>query len=466
MNKRTNNYLYQATIVFLFITVVFGHSRVAFSRPGSFVRTPAATMSYNVNQYSIGYSNDLIHTKDLTATNSLFFHAYLKNGMACGMVYAKHAATSIADTSPASELSFHFTKQVYQHKNFIINVGVQDILFENKYENQISAFMTLINKNVKIGDGYSLQTAVGFGSGRINNDSYYYQDGIDNNANIFLGFSVASPFLLNNGGVKFLIDYDGKGINVGAAVPVTKQITFLGAITHAENFSKFNKYINETTEQIYSDAPSISLGIDFKIPQSKKNIKRGLAPSQFDVKNIETDNECLLTIEEQSQSPLSVNKDCYDVALNALVINLNQSFQGLNDSLILMRQDLDAGQKQNLSLEFQTKILQDSINMQYLNQRISQSEMNLGMKYLSKSLKYFYSEEYDLALIEVENAQKYLPNLAYAYARKGSIYYKIGDLDRALVNWNIALQLDPEYSEVRNMIYAVKKERDTEILSK
>ena len=110
--------------------------------------------------------------------------------------------------------------------------------------------------------------------------------------------------------------------------------------------------------------------------------------------------------------------------------------------------------------------MQDSINVQYLNQRISQSEMNIGMKYLSKSLKYFYSGEYDLALVEVENAQKYLPNLAYAYARKGSIYYKIGDLDRALVNWNIALQLDPEYSEVRNMIYAVKKERDIEVLSK
>ena len=186
---------------------------------------------------------------------------------------------------------------------------------------------------------------------------------------------------------------------------------------------------------------------------------------QFDIKNIETDNECLLTIKEQSKAPLSVNADCYDVALNALVENLNSSFQSLSDSLILMQQDLDAGQKENLSLEFQTKILQDSINVQYLNQRISQSEMNIGMKYLSKSLKYFYSEEYDLALVEVENAQKYLPNLAYAYARKGSIYYKIGDLDRALVNWNIALQLDPEYSEVRNMIYAVKKERDIEVLS-
>jgi len=466
MNKETYNYLYRLATVFLLTTMLLGHSRVAFSRPGSFVRTPSALMSYNVNQYSIGYSNDLIHTKNLTATNALFFHAYLKNGMACGMAYSKHAATSISDNSPASELSFHFTKQVYQHNNFIINAGVQDILFENKYENQISVFLTLINKNIKLAEGYTLQSAVGFGSGRINNDSYYYQEGIDNNANIFLGFSIKSPFLINNGGVKFLIDYDGKGINIGASVPVTKQITFLGAITHIENFSKFNQYLNESTEQIYSDAPSISIGVNFKIPQKHKQKTLGNSSLQFDVKNTETDNECLLIVEEQSNAPLSVNSDCYDVALNSLVGNLNRSFQALTDSLLLLEQDLETEKKQNLSLDFQTKILQDSINMQYLNQHISQSEMNLGMKYLSKSLKYFYSEEYDLALIEVENAQKYLPNLAYAYARKGSIYYKIGDLDRALVNWNVALQLDPEYSEVRNMIYAVKKEQDIEILSK
>ena len=222
---------------------------------------------------------------------------------------------------------------------------------------------------------------------------------------------------------------------------------------------KFNKYLNTATQSIYSDAPSVSLGINFKIPQKKNKTKKSQY-SQFDVKNIETDNECLLTVEENSNNPLSINNDCYDNALNHLVTNLNQSFQNLNDSLILLQQDLNVRRTDNLSLEFQTKILQDSINMQYLNQRISQSEMNLGMKYLSNSLKYFYSEQYDLALQEVETAQKYLPNLAYAYARKGSIYYKIGDLDRALVNWNIALQLDPEYTEVQDMIYAIKKEQN------
>ena len=57
---------------------------------------------------------------------------------------------------------------------------------------------------------------------------------------------------------------------------------------------------------------------------------------------------------------------------------------------------------------------------------------------------------------EVEKAEKYLPNLAYSYARKGSIYYKLGDIDRATINWNIALQLDPEYIEVRQMLINMK----------
>ena len=39
---------------------------------------------------------------------------------------------------------------------------------------------------------------------------------------------------------------------------------------------------------------------------------------------------------------------------------------------------------------------------------------------------------------------------------EGSIYYKLGDIQRATVNWNIALKLDPEYNEVRSVLLAIK----------
>ena len=63
------------------------------------------------------------------------------------------------------------------------------------------------------------------------------------------------------------------------------------------------------------------------------------------------------------------------------------------------------------------------------------------------------------ALSEVDNAIQLQPNIAVAYARKGSIYYKLNQIDRATLNWNIALKLDPEYSEVRDMLNALKENK-------
>ena len=48
------------------------------------------------------------------------------------------------------------------------------------------------------------------------------------------------------------------------------------------------------------------------------------------------------------------------------------------------------------------------------------------------------------------------PNLSIAYARKGTIYYSMGQTQNASINWNIALKLDPEYNEVREVLEALK----------
>ena len=60
---------------------------------------------------------------------------------------------------------------------------------------------------------------------------------------------------------------------------------------------------------------------------------------------------------------------------------------------------------------------------------------------------------------EVESALELNPNLALAYARRGSIYYKLGDVQRATINWNLALRMDPEYDDVRNVLKALHENR-------
>ena len=52
-----------------------------------------------------------------------------------------------------------------------------------------------------------------------------------------------------------------------------------------------------------------------------------------------------------------------------------------------------------------------------------------------------------------------ISNLALAYARRGSIYFKLGDIQRATINWNLALRMDPEYDDVRNVLKALHEKR-------
>ena len=80
------------------------------------------------------------------------------------------------------------------------------------------------------------------------------------------------------------------------------------------------------------------------------------------------------------------------------------------------------------------------------------------MQHMSRSLDRYYNEDYVFALSEVDKALEVFPDLAISYARKGSIYYKIGDLKRATINWNLALKLDPEYVEVKNILVALKNQ--------
>ena len=81
---------------------------------------------------------------------------------------------------------------------------------------------------------------------------------------------------------------------------------------------------------------------------------------------------------------------------------------------------------------------------------------NRASRHISRALRYYYEQEYNQALIEIDKAIDLNPNIALAYARRGAIYYKLGDFQRATMNWNIALKLDPEYVEVKNILIAIK----------
>ena len=131
----------------------------------------------------------------------------------------------------------------------------------------------------------------------------------------------------------------------------------------------------------------------------------------------------------------------------------------LQDSLSILEQELNTVSGENISLILQNKNFQDSLNNIILQSNMNDEQHNKAMRHLSKSLRLYYQGDFKQALNEVDIAISLQPNTAIAYARKGSIYYKLNQLDRATLNWNIALKLDPEYDEVREMLNALKQNK-------
>ena len=76
------------------------------------------------------------------------------------------------------------------------------------------------------------------------------------------------------------------------------------------------------------------------------------------------------------------------------------------------------------------------------------------MKLITAIIKPYKLDEVREALSEVNSAIEANPKLAISYGRRGSIYFKLGDEKRATLNWNVALQLDPEFIEIYEMLKA------------
>ena len=446
-------------LIFIFLfTTAFSNTRVAFSRPGALIRTPSLLQAPLEQEYHVGFSSEIINFKKHNSSDAVFFKSISANGVQYGVAYSSHAQINQDNQSPPSELSFHFSKRIYEMQKMNIEVGINDILYSTEQKHELSIYIALLNSDILIGpkQQFKLQTSLGFGTGKINYDSHNYSDDFSHRARFFFGLNFKTPYLSNRGGLNLMLDFDGSGAHLGTTIPINKKINVNIAMTNFQNIDKINKYKNAADKTIYADAFGLCVGLGFKL--SGKAKKPPLALSQK-MEFTSESSDCIVAYSEKNyNSPLSLNKGCEDFALNKFISDINNSFITLNDSIKIIDQINSNHSLSHAAKDYEIKMLQDSINMQYFKERISKSELNVAMKHISKSLQHYYNENYLLALEEINKAIVRFPGMAIAHARKGSIYYQMGDLQQATISWNLALKYDPEYTEVREMLSGIKTE--------
>ena len=429
-------------IIILLAGVIEANSRVAFSRPGNMIRVPNVDSDMYKNLLAVNVSSEYLSSSQSSSAFSV--NTLAKSGYLYGISFVKPV-----NPANSAELGFHLQKNMVEYGDVKLDVGIQDIILRQGSDIEdadgldtkgVSLFAVL--SSAKHFEDYAIATHLGFGSGKINEDSHLYVSNPKQNIGVFLGFNFTTPFLKKNGGINFLTEFDGKGLNIGVSIPILKSTHINLGITHFENFGDFATEDRTDWSALKGDAPSITFGMGINVPRI------------FDADEAEKLSEQLGDgiYGETDSSILYYDPICTDVV------------ETLRDSIKVSKNMIDNLNDYNNMLQHNEAVLTDSTRKNFLREQVSQSNQNKAMRHLSRSLRFFYDEEYRNALSEVNFAIELNPNLAIAYGRRGSIYYKLGDNRRATLNWNVALQLDPEFTEIYDMLQASDENRLTPVI--
>ena len=81
------------------------------------------------------------------------------------------------------------------------------------------------------------------------------------------------------------------------------------------------------------------------------------------------------------------------------------------------------------------------------------ADYNKALDNLQEAQNLFSERRYLQALSEINKSVETAPNMALAYAVRGSIYYMLREFPEAKLSWEKALELDPSMDNVRAILY-------------
>jgi hypothetical protein len=438
-------------IRFLFIFFGLGlgllPGQVTFTKPGAMMRIPTSSVWETPYIFRAGFGADLFATggnDGMKSAQGVFFDTQISSGFNFGLSAAQD---DLSPDSATVDFGLNLSKNIVDYGDISIAIGIWDFVFQQadgrmQLKDNYS-FFAVISSEKELGR-MGLNTYMGVGSGGLAK-AFAANDSM-RTAGIFAGFLLRTNPEAARGGLEVMGEFDGSGINAGVRIPITTDYKLNLGISQLQwlpNFGKAN-----TTE-----LPAISAGLSLEIPRLAENIKRrgrtqfppagkGLIPAGT-------------TWDTQPEAEDKTSQAKIDSVLRLADIEI----QKLNDSLRVTVAEVHNLQNTVTNLRQQKVVLEDSLQSVKLQHHVMEQNINLALKHLSRSLRFFYGGNYSEALDEVDMAIQLNPNLALAYARRGSIYYKMGDIERATINWNLALRIDPEYEDVRNILKIINENR-------
>ena len=427
-------------LFFIALSTIFGATRIAYLRPGPMMKIPYTTVGPSPYLFIAGFGSEIHNLSPFNTAGGAYF-SMEANGWTFGFSTGQGADTTrvanleISTYKAPVEFGFHLQRRVFVRENIAFTVGLQDIVFENNttglsLDPKELSFFGIVSSQKQMGQ-YNMNTFIGFGTGGFGAIDTVNTDTLTGtNAGVFAGAIFNTPYLEKWGGIDIVGEFDGNGINVGLRIPLTSDYRLNLGFTHIEKLPKWK-------DRYWEGHAGLTLGFEITAPRGSaiKTPGSGPAPPVY------------------GKGPVNMAEmDTTLMLADYMVTTLRDSMGMMNNEMRNLITRLSA-------MEQHSTFLEDSLKAIRLNNNVNEQKMNEAMRHLSRSLRYFHAGDYRTSLQEVESALDANPNLALAYARRGSIYFKLGDLQRATINWNLALRMDPEYDDVRNVLKALHEKR-------
>ncbi len=428
------------------IGAALGSSQVSFTKPGLMMRIPTSTASEPDYLFRAGFGTDLYSfdasTSGLKPASGVFLDSEVGRNFSLGF-----SAVQPGNDTSSVEFGINLGKTVMSYGDISVAVGLWDFVISNvNGSTQLKpdyAFYGVISSEKRL-NNFALNSYMGVGTGSLSRTSS--SNDTLTTPGVFAGFLMRTNILADNGGVDLIGEYDGQGLNFGVRVPITSDYRLNLGISQLQYLANFGK-------PEMADLPSISVGLAMSIPRIPSGMKK--------TRDRRLPAPAMSSATSETFQDEADNRDegYYHNVLDSVITEADKQIQVLRDSLMVSRAEVENLNHTVVFLRQQKSVLEDSLQSVKLQKHVLEQNINLALKHLSRSLRYFYAGNYEEALNEADMAIQLNPNLSLAYARRGSIYYKMGDLDRAMINWNLALRIDPEYDDVRNILKIISENR-------
>lgn len=142
--------------------------------------------------------------------------------------------------------------------------------------------------------------------------------------------------------------------------------------------------------------------------------------------------------------------------------NIKSEIENTEQSFLLTTNSLKSKQNSQLQLQDSLRLeimeIEKQINSYKLSGRLVSVDLaNRILAHLRISTKLFYQGDYNLAKEECVKAIELEPKIPISHSKLGSVLHKLGNREKAIEEWEIALELDPLNEKLAKFLKGIKK---------